>query len=160
MPPARRLLSSRTVWAGFGWIASVFVFSFVYWLAWMARPDSFILNKEFNLTPYELLMSKLLAQGKDTMWGTTVAPSRTTPTELDEFTKSIEEIDREATSAQAQVGALRAEQTRLELAEKAVYEEHSAKLWANVDRYKADAVKSQAAEVEAAAGVADALAKA
>lgn len=158
--PRPRLIASRKTQAAFAWVVSVFLFSLFYWLAWVKGPDSFILNKEFNLTPYEQLMSKLWTQDKGSMWGVTTASAPTTTTELDEFTKSIEEIDREAISAQAQIGALRAEQSRLELAEKAVYAEHSAKLWANVDHYKTTAVKSQAADVEAAAGVAAALMKA
>lgn len=157
LPP---LLASRKTQATFAWIVSVFLFSFIYWFAWVARPDSFILNKEFNLTPYEQLMSKLWTQNNDAMWDATSASTPIISTELDEFTKTIEEIDREATSIQAQVGALRTEQSRIELAEKAVYEEHSAKLWANVERYKADAIKSQAADVEAAASVFAALKKA
>ncbi|WP_367849682.1 potassium channel family protein [Rhodoferax sp. WC2427] len=94
------------------------------------------------------------------MWDSTAASSATSAIELDEFSKSVDEIDREASAAQNQLRALEREQKTIELAAKAVYEEHSAKLWSNVEQYKQKAVAVESAAVERATTVADALASA
>lgn len=142
------------------WIASVLAFSFLYWAAWLVRPDSFILNKEFNLTPYEQLLAELWPMENDAMWEIHAASLPAATTDLDEFSMSVAEIDREATAAQVQLAILRADQDKLEIAERAVYEEYSAKLGPNVERYKAQATKQETLMVERATTVAEALASA
>ncbi len=91
------------------------------------------------------------------MWNSTAVSSSTSAIELDEFSKIVGEIDREATSAQVQLRALEREQAAIELAAKAIYEEHSAKLWSNVEKYKQKAVAAESAAVERATTVVDAL---
>lgn len=151
------LLNRRTATAAV-WIVSVLIFSLAYWWAWVARPDSFILNREFNLTPYDQLLAKLWSPSAGAIWDSTGASSPTSAIELDEFSKSVGEINREATSAQIQLRALEHEQAAIELAAKAMYEEHSTKLWSNVEKYKQKAVAAESAAVERAKTVADALA--
>lgn len=160
MPPVRHLVLNRRTATAAIWIVSVLIFSLAYWWAWVARPDSFILNREFNLTPYDQLLAKLWSPSAGRMWDSTAASSPTSAIELDEFSKSVDEIDREATSAQKQLRALEREQAAIELAAKVVYEEHSAKLWSNVEQYKQRAVAAESAAVERATTVADALATA
>lgn len=157
MSPIRHLVFNRKTATAFAWIVSVLIFSLAYWGAWVARPDSFILNREFNLTPYDQLLAKLWSPSPGAMWNSTEASSPASAIELDEFSKSVNEIDREATAAQSQLRALEREQATIEQAAKAVYEEHSAKLWSNVEHYKQKAVAVESAAVERAATVANAL---
>ncbi len=157
MPPVGRLVPNRRITTVAAWILSVLIFSLAYWWAWVARPDSFILNREFNLTPYDQLLAKLWSPSAGAVWDSTSVSTSTSAIELDEFSKSVGEIDREATSAQIQLRALEREQAAIELAAKAVYEEHSAKLWSNVDKYKQKAVAAESAAVERATSIADAL---
>lgn len=158
MPPVRHLVLNRKTASVAAWIVSVLIFSVAYWWAWIARPDSFILNKEFNLTPYDQLLGKLWSPSPGAMWESTAAASPSFTTELDDFSKSVGEIDRQAVSAQAELRALEREQSVIELASKAVYQEHSAKLWANVEKYKQKTVAGELTAVERAKAIADALA--
>lgn len=142
----------------FAWILSALMFSFVYWFTWRTSPDSFILNKEFNLTPYEQLTDKLWSQRSDAIWDHSSGSQSTPSIELDELYKRVKELNREAASAQIQLSALEHEQAAIELAAQTVYAEHSAKLWSNVEKYKRTAIAVESAEVEKMTIVTDALA--
>lgn len=156
MPTIRR----RGAIAATAWVVSVLVFSLAYWIAWLSRPDSFVLNKEFNLTPYEQLLSKLWSVSPGAMWAASAASSPAISIELDEFAKSVDQIDREATALQHQLRDLETEQEELEVAAKAIYEAHSTKLWSNVEKYKKEAIKAEVAAVERATLTSEALANA
>lgn len=130
------------------WLASVLVFSLAYWCAWQSRPDSFIINKEFNLTPYEEMLSKLWDMPAGFMWKPSNTSTSAVALELDKFSKSVEGFDIEATSLQQKLQALEAEQENLELSAKLIYEEHSTKLWSNVEKYKQARLKVETESVE------------
>lgn len=142
------------------WVVSVFIFSLAYWNAWLSRPDSFVLNKEFNLTPYQQLLSRLWSESSSAMWAASATSSPAIAIELDELSASVDKIDREATALQRQLHELETQQRKLELAAKAIYDEHSTKLWSNVEKYKMEAVKFEIAAAERAKLAAEALAQA
>lgn len=125
------------------WVGSVVLFSFLYWVCWIARPDTFILNKEFNLTPYDHLLSHLLPTNQEAMWGNTSVSRAAISTELDEFMKGVSELDEKATSTLKQLQTLQERQQQLEDSQNAVYQQHSAKLWSNVEKYKANATRKE-----------------
>ncbi|MGB6116222.1 MAG: potassium channel family protein, partial [Comamonas sp.] len=152
------LKNKSKLWAVTAWLISVLLFSVVYWLIWINRPDSFILHKEFNLTPYDQLITKLWVSD-NSMWSSSEVASLVSATELDEFAKFVNDIDREATLTQEKLRALEVEQTKLENAEKVIYAQHSEKLWINVERYKQDAVRREVDIVERAKSVANSLSK-
>ncbi len=154
-----QLLAKQKIKVALIWIASVFIFSLAYWLTWLTRPDSFILHKEFNLTPYELLISKVGTYDNDASKTSTMKLIGKTPIELDDFMKEVQNIAEEATLTQKQLEALQIEQTDLESTEKEIYAEHSEKLWKNVELYKSTAIKSQASKVEVAKSISSAFLK-
>ena len=156
MPSVRR----SGIIAVTAWVVSVLVFSLAYWNAWLYRPDSFVLNKEFNLTPYQQLLSRLWSESSGAMWAASATSSPAIAIELDQFSASVDKIDREATALQRQLRELETEQRELELAAKAIYEEHSTKLWSNVEKYKIEAVKAEVAAAERAKLAAEGLAQA
>jgi hypothetical protein len=125
------------------WAASVFVFSIVYYVLWSARPDSFIVNKEFNLTPYDELQSKLWADPGSMPWGRTPELRAPTSTDIDAFMTSVSELDRAATTALRDLEPLQNEQRRLEAERKVAFQKHSELLWANVERYKTAALAAE-----------------
>lgn len=157
MPLRRDFLINHRTTAAAVWITSTLLFSLLYWWAWVARPDSFILHSEFNLTPYDQLLAKLWPSGSSVMWDSTAMSSPTVVIDLEEFTKAVNEIDREATAAQSQLRSLEREQAAIELAAKAVYEDHSVKLRTSVEKYKRNAVSAESAAVERATESANAL---
>lgn len=125
------------------WVASVVLFSLVYWGYWNVRPDSFILNKEFNLTPYDQLLSRLWQPNQNAMWGESPGSKAGIAADLEEFMNSVNELDMEATSVLKQLQILQEQQKTLEDRQSAVYQQHDTKLWANVEKYKSDATRKE-----------------
>lgn len=125
------------------WVASVVFFSLIYWGYWNVRPDSFILNKEFNLTPYDQLLSRLWQPNQNAMWGKSPGSKAGIAADLEELMKSVNELDMEATSVLKQLQTLQEQQKTLEGRQSAVYQQHDTKLWANVEKYKADTTRKE-----------------
>ncbi len=127
------------------WLVSVIVYAFAYWLLWLAHPDAFIINKEFNLTPIEDLNSKLWGTNGNT-WSSTPSLSAPGALELDSLMSSVAELDRTAAEAESGMAPLRLEQAKIEAELKQAFQKHSELMWANIERYKsmqADAVRTE-----------------
>ena len=132
------------------WVASVLLFSLVYWGYWNARPDSFILNKEFNLTPYDELLSRLWPSEQNLIWQMSPGFNAQIAEDLEDFMKSANELDKEATSVLKQLQSLQEQQKVLESRDSEVYRQHDAKLWANVEKYKSEVTRNEEEDAQAA----------
>ncbi len=142
----RRLLRSIVVW-----LLSVLVFSGVYLFLWRVYPDSFILHKEFNLTPYQELNASLWAASTSSRWGDAAASRPAWSQDIDEFSRSAAKLDSDARSTLALLQRHAAAQQRLEEDMRIATKIQSDVMWSNVDRYKAKTLAPEEATERTAA---------
>lgn len=131
------------------WIASVLMFATVYWGFWKTKPDAFIVNREFNLTPYSSLVARLWPEDTTQSWGK-VAQQTTSSIDLDELTREINNLDAEATNAIKQIAGVSTRQKQLEGENRLHYQKHSDLLWDNVRKFQIKETQQTDDDVRAA----------
>lgn len=130
------------------WILSVLIYSFTYWGLWSSRPDAFILNKEFNLTPIQDLHAKLWAEDGPGTWPMGNAAKAPVAAELDSLMGSVAELDRTAIAAEKALAPLKQQQSELESESKRALLQHSELMWKNVEHYKSQAWATERDDVK------------
>lgn len=142
-PKSRRFAVAAAVWT-----LSVLAYSVGYWVLWYSRPDSFIMNKEFNLTPIQDLHTKLWDAERPATWSPSPTAKAPTATELDSLMGTVAELDRTAVEAEEALAPLRLEQAALEMESKRAFQRHSDLMWSNVEKYKTSAWAPEQKEVQ------------
>ncbi len=104
MATAHEVINDREIIAACIWMFSVFVFSGIYYFLWTNIPDSFILNSEFNVTPYGILVAH--AYPNPDKHGTERPPLFEKFVDLEEFSETVKNIDRDIRSARTECDQL------------------------------------------------------
>lgn len=140
--PIRRLV--------FYWALSVVFASVIYWVAWLLRPDSFILNDEFNLTPYDRLVSLYLSPDVSSEQDAETQPTYSESmnlADLDRFVSQTRQLNQEL---QIELTSIASERKKLEAEQARLYDIHSAKMWKEAEEYRAKVVVPEKAAVSEA----------
>lgn len=153
----RRPSARRIIFVGGLWLLSTLAYSFAYWVLWYARPDAFIVNKEFNLTPIQDLQAKLWASDGTRIWSASPSTTAAGAIELDSLMGTVAELDRTAVKAEKALAPLQSDQAQLEAELKRAVQQHSELMWANVERYKTSAAAEEQKEAQRQADLVAAL---
>lgn len=148
------------------WILSVLIYMGFYSYLWNLRPDSFILNKEFNLTPIQNLQEKLWLADKPPPFSPmdevgdlpkSNADRISAVVELDSMAGIAAELDKTASDAVSALVPLSQEQRAIEAERKRAFDNHSESTSKNVDAYTYRQLAGERMEVRRRASLVESL---
>lgn len=146
--PLLPILRSRFARIAFAWLTLTLIFSVIYWVAWMARSDSFIINKEFNLNPVEQIRERVLLSY--TSIDGAVMPEHPVlqPIGLEEMTLALVELDSLTREINSSLTPLNIRLKSLETESGRISRLHSQAMSDNMEAYRTKELAPAEAEVK------------